>query len=95
MVAHNVTYGLLIQTPHQRHACSKMFGFARLPSPTCLTASEQQLVSFVAQGYNNQDLAAKLSVSTDLVGAELRGVFSKLGVRSLPALAIYARHSNL
>ena len=72
-----------------------MLGFARLPPPSCLTVGERQPVSLVGQGYMNHELATKLSIPTDHVGVELRSVVSKLGLRSLPALAIYAKRSNL
>ena len=72
-----------------------MLGFARLPPPQCLTANERRLVSLVGRGFKDHDLAAKLSIPADRVAVELRGVTSKLGLRSLPALAIYAKRSDL
>ena len=72
-----------------------MLGFARLPPPNCLTANERRLVSLVGRGFKDRDLAARLSIPTDCVAVEIRGVNSKLGLRNLHALAIYAKHSDL
>lgn len=56
-----------------------------------LTAREEDIVSLVAEGLSNQEIAAKLFISLGTVKNHLTVVFEKLSVRDRVGLAIWAR----
>ncbi|MFI9382077.1 response regulator transcription factor [Kutzneria sp. NPDC052558] len=47
-----------------------------------LTQSELKVARLVGSGYTNKAAGEELGVSVNTVGTHLRGVFTKLGVRS-------------
>jgi len=51
-----------------------------------LTARELQIVSHVAGGLVNKQIAAELNISTWTVAAHLRRIFTKLGVETRAAM---------
>jgi DNA-binding CsgD family transcriptional regulator len=51
-----------------------------------LTARELQIVSHVAAGRVNKQIAAELNISTWTVAAHLRRIFTKLGVETRAAM---------
>lgn len=51
-----------------------------------LTARELQIVSLVAAGRVNKEIATQLSISTWTVSAHLRRIFAKLGVDTRAAM---------
>jgi DNA-binding NarL/FixJ family response regulator len=59
----------------------------RAPSPTELTPTEQQVADLVGEGMTNRDVAAALFMSEHTVRANLRRVYTKLGIRSRTELA--------
>jgi DNA-binding CsgD family transcriptional regulator len=58
-----------------------------------LTTSEQEVARLVADGMTNREVADRLYLSTHTVGAHLRHVFTKLGVRSRLELARFVARS--
>jgi DNA-binding NarL/FixJ family response regulator len=50
-----------------------------------LTAREVEIISRVAEGLRNRDIAAELGVSEETVGVHLRNIFGKLGVNDRTA----------
>ena len=56
-----------------------------------LTGRERQIVSLVAQGYSNREIAAALELSEKTVKHYLTGLFRKLHVRSRLELGIAAQ----
>ncbi|GAA1951782.1 helix-turn-helix transcriptional regulator [Catenulispora subtropica] len=63
---------------------------ATTPAPD-LTAAEQRVVTLVAEGLPNREIAATLFLSIKTVEAVLTGVYRKLGVRSRTQLAVLLR----
>ncbi len=59
----------------------------RAPSPTGLTPTELRLADLVASGLTNREAAQAMFVSVSTVEANLRRVYTKLGVRSRTELA--------
>ena len=59
-------------------------------SSSRLSTREHEIVSLVAQGFKNQDLASKLSLSEQTVKNHLHTIFDKLGVSDRLELALYA-----
>ncbi|OLE23663.1 MAG: hypothetical protein AUG49_15405 [Catenulispora sp. 13_1_20CM_3_70_7] len=60
------------------------------PAPD-LTAAEQRVVTLVAEGLPNREIAATLFLSIKTVEAVLTGVYRKLGIRSRTQLAVLLR----
>jgi len=57
---------------------------------TRLTRRERELVTLVAAGASNKEIADRLSIAERTVKAHLTSIFSKLGVSSRLHLAVYA-----
>ena len=55
------------------------------PSKSHLTTREVEILSLVAEGLSDAEVAEKLYVSPRTVGGHLRGVYGKLGVKSRTA----------
>ena len=59
----------------------------RASSPTGLTPTEREVAGLVARGMTNRAVAAALFVSESTVRANLKHIYSKLGIRSRTELA--------
>jgi DNA-binding NarL/FixJ family response regulator len=68
-------------------------GKARERSP--LSQREREIVSLVAQGYKNKEMAEKMFISEQTVKNHLHNIFDKLGVSDRLELALYAIHKGL
>jgi DNA-binding NarL/FixJ family response regulator len=55
-----------------------------------LTEREREVLSFLAQGYTNKDIAQSLFLSVRTVEAHLRNIYGKLGVASRTEAALWA-----
>ena len=60
-----------------------------------LTAKERKLLTFVAMGLSNKDLAERLSVSTNTVKWHLRNIFEKLQINNRMQAVAVARQMGL
>jgi DNA-binding NarL/FixJ family response regulator len=60
-----------------------------------LSRRESEVVSLVAQGYKNKDIAQSLLISEQTVKNHLYNIFGKLGVSDRLGLALYAVHNGL
>ena len=60
-----------------------------------LTEREKEILSFVAKGATNAEIAQGLSLSEQTVGNRLSGIFKKLGVRNRTEAAVYAVQEGL
>ncbi len=60
-----------------------------------LTARQLQIVSAVAGGLTNRDIAKKLSISEDTVKHHLTQIFAKTGTTNRLELALFAMHHRL
>ena len=68
-------------------------GRGRERSP--LSQREREIVSLVAQGYKNKEMAEKMFISEQTVKNHLHNIFDKLGVSDRLELALYAIHKGL
>jgi DNA-binding NarL/FixJ family response regulator len=59
----------------------------RAPGPVGLTPTEQEVAELVASGLTNREAARALFLSVSTVEANLRRIYSKLGVRSRTELS--------
>ena len=62
---------------------------------TALTPRERKLVSLVAQGLRNREVASELGITEGTVKVYLHAIFEKLGVTSRTELAIRAAEEGL
>jgi two-component system, NarL family, nitrate/nitrite response regulator NarL len=60
-----------------------------------LSTREREIVSLVAQGYKNKEMAEKMFISEQTVKNHLHNIFDKLGVSDRLELALYAIHRGL
>ena len=68
-------------------------GAARDRNP--LSTREREIVSLIAQGYKNKEMAEKMFISEQTVKNHLHNIFDKLGVSDRLELALYAIHKGL
>jgi DNA-binding NarL/FixJ family response regulator len=68
-------------------------GRGREHSP--LSQRELEMVSLVAQGLSNKEMAEKMLISEHTVKNRLHNIFHKLGVTDRLTLALYAIHNGL
>jgi two-component system, NarL family, nitrate/nitrite response regulator NarL len=67
----------------------------RVREPRDLTPREREIVSLIACGHRNPDIADKLSISEQTVKNHISKIFQKLNVSDRLELALYAVHHNL
>ena len=60
-----------------------------------LTGREVEVLSLVAAGLMNRQIAERLGVSTRTVDAHLRSIYAKLGLKSRTAAIRFAVEHNL
>lgn len=63
--------------------------------PGTLTGREEEVLSFVASGATNREIAAQLGISEHTVARHLSNIFDKLGVGSRTAASAFARERRL
>jgi DNA-binding NarL/FixJ family response regulator len=59
-----------------------------------LTPRERDLLEFVAQGSNNNEIAARLNISVKTVRNHLSTIFSKLGASTRAQVIVQARDAG-
>ena len=60
-----------------------------------LSNREREIVTLVAQGHKNKEMAEKLFISEQTVKNHLHNIFDKLGVSDRLELALYAIHNGI
>jgi DNA-binding NarL/FixJ family response regulator len=60
------------------------------PAPRTLTSRERDIVRLVGQGFQNPEIARRLSISEVTVKSHLNNVFHKLKIRDRVGLTLYA-----
>ncbi|MGM0530719.1 MAG: response regulator transcription factor [Bacteroidota bacterium] len=65
------------------------------PTETLLSSREQEVLKQVAMGYTNQEIADKLHISKHTVISHRKNLTSKLGIKTVSGLTVYAVLNNL
>jgi DNA-binding NarL/FixJ family response regulator len=60
-----------------------------------LTRREKTVVSYMVQGWRNQEIAQHLSITAQTVKNHLRSIYDKVGVSDRLELVLYAIHQNM
>ena len=62
----------------------------QFPVQNELSMREIEVLSLVARGYINKEIADKLNISLTTVITHRKNITEKLGIKSVPGLTIYA-----
>jgi DNA-binding NarL/FixJ family response regulator len=81
--------------PDQASAPSAGQSNPRESNRSPLSPREREIVTLVAKGFKNREMAAHLSLSEQTIKNHLRKIFDKLGVTDRLELALYVVHHNL
>ncbi|NOK63861.1 MAG: response regulator transcription factor [Chloroflexi bacterium AL-W] len=69
--------------------------FANTSTNEPLTAREREVLTFVAKGWSNQDIAHKLTITERTVGTHMSHILSKLHLASRTQAVLYALRHGL
>ena len=64
-------------------------------SPVILSDRELEIISLIADGYTNQQVAEKLFLSAHTVNTHRKNIMAKLGVNNTAGIVMYAVKANL
>lgn len=82
------------ETPMPKEVARRILNeFSQSPRPTpnpCLTAREQEILSLVAKGLSNKEIATQLSISEYTVKNHLKNIMQKLHLSNRVQLTRYA-----
>ena len=97
IIAGCLSYPILYPTgPYPRQSDGReWFSVPRAARIDGLTAREVEVLSLVAAGLMNRQVAERLGVSTRTVDAHLRSIYAKLGLKSRTAATRFAVEHNL
>jgi DNA-binding NarL/FixJ family response regulator len=63
--------------------------------PVSLTARELEIITYIAEGYTNTQIAEKLFLSAHTVNTHRKNIMQKLGVNNTASIVMYAVKSRL
>jgi DNA-binding NarL/FixJ family response regulator len=89
----HTTAAVMRQFAHPTDVMGSQPARGRERSP--LSQREREIVTLVAQGYKNREMAEKMFISEQTVKNHLHNIFDKLGVSDRLELALYAIHKGL
>lgn len=64
-------------------------------APVAITERELEIITLIAEGYTNQEIAEKLFLSTHTINTHRKNIMSKLGVANTAGIVMYAVKCNL
>ncbi|MFI1097403.1 response regulator [Streptomyces sp. NPDC020917] len=101
---HSAAAGLTVLDPQVQATLLAAAGGAGQPSsegrpagdlPDGLTRREAEILTLIARGRNNGEIAAELFLSANTVKTHINRIFAKTGSRDRSAAALYARQHGL
>jgi DNA-binding NarL/FixJ family response regulator len=60
-----------------------------------ISKREGEIITFIAEGYTNTQIAEKLFLSAHTINTHRKNIMSKLGVKNTAGIVMYAVKSNL
>ena len=63
--------------------------------PVKLSAREQEIITLIAEGHTNTEIAVKLFLSPHTVNTHRKNIMQKLGVKNTASIVMYAVKANL
>ena len=63
--------------------------------PIRLSVREQEIITYIAEGHTNTDIAQKLFLSPHTVNTHRKNIMQKLGVKNTASIVMYAVKTNL
>lgn len=79
----------------RRHGDDRQAAADAAAAPSVLSAREQQIVSLVARGISNKEIADRLCISVHTATTHRRNIVAKLDIHSQAGLTIYAIANHL
>lgn len=64
-------------------------------APVAISERELEIITLIAEGYTNQQIAEKLFLSAHTVNTHRKNIMAKLGVNNTAGIVMYAVKSNL
>jgi LuxR family transcriptional regulator, maltose regulon positive regulatory protein len=83
------------RTPHIPHPSRPGVGRSRQKEADSLTAREREVLSLIAEGKSNGEIATSMVVAISTVKAHINSIFGKLGVTSRTQALVRARELQL
>lgn len=80
----------ILRMHHGAHPHQHDIGKTIHPASTALSGREIEVLSLVARGYMNKEIASHLRIGLTTVISHRRNIMEKLGIHSVAGLAIYA-----
>lgn len=80
----------ILRMHREGHRTSRLLPTAPQQEPSPLTAREAEVLTLIARGCINKQIADRLRIGLTTVISHRRNIMSKLGIRSVAELAIYA-----
>ena len=69
-------------------------GIHGIPSPRGLSSREAEIMTLIAAGHSNGEIATELTVAEKTVKNHVNRIYAKLGVGSRPAAIAYWRDAD-
>lgn len=97
--ARKVTWEGSLWLPHHQvaHVDKSVMADSHQPARPAdtLTSREKTVVSYMVQGWRNQEIAQQLSITNQTVKNHLRSIYDKVGVSDRLELVLYAIHQKM
>ena len=80
----------ILRMHHGAHHHEHDIAGAAHPAIAQLSGREAEVLALIARGYMNKEIADRLHISLPTVNTHRKNICEKLGVKSVPALTVYA-----
>lgn len=88
--------GQILETIHEANLDVEDINFEDFScDPIIISKREQEIITMIAEGYTNAQIAEKLFLSAHTVNTHRKNIMGKLGVKNTAGIVMYAVKSNL